>query len=295
MPLNLRACLVALAVTAPPLVGQAHHAARAARDTGRGLEIVESPAGNLVLWIGRTETFVAGPQFPDLVRRARAVLESRNAPPVRFVFAAAADGVAKYGDAGWGRRGAITIAHEALRMRMPVRPAADDPDAGGQTRAGFSEVIQLALDGEDVHLVHQHSGSSAADVVAHFEVSNVVYLGEFYTPDGYPAINVPLGGSVDGMIGAVSVFVDGFARNWSMRYVPARGAPQPIDSLRAYREMLVRVRGRVDSLLRAGKSDAEIVAAFPTRDFDARWGSGPITADRFVASVLQSLRKRPTR
>jgi hypothetical protein len=43
--------------------------------------------------------------------------------------------------------------------------------------------------------------------------------------------------------------------------------------LAAYRDMLVTVRDRIADLVRAGKSLEEVVAAKPTAEFDARYGS----------------------
>jgi hypothetical protein len=38
----------------------------------------------------------------------------------------------------------------------------------------------------------------------------------------------------------------------------------------AQRDMMVTVRDRVQAMIRAGRSEAEVVAAKPTREYDAR-------------------------
>ena len=60
--------------------------------------------------------------------------------------------------------------------------------------------------------------------------------------------------------------------------------------LRAYRDMLVSVRDRVKPLVQAGKTPAEVVAARPTADLDAKWGNGFMKPDQFVEIVAKSLR-----
>ena len=46
--------------------------------------------------------------------------------------------------------------------------------------------------------------------------------------------------------------------------------------------MLATVRDRLSALARQGKSADEAVAAAPTRDFDAKRGSGPTNIAGFV-------------
>jgi hypothetical protein len=53
--------------------------------------------------------------------------------------------------------------------------------------------------------------------------------------------------------------------------------------------MLAQVRQRIQQLVAAGKTMDEAVAAAPTKDFDAKWGSGYVTPDVFTKIVFSSL------
>lgn len=249
---------------------------------------------NLLVQTEPRVTFVAGVQDPALVARARAWLAARHAPAVRWVVAAAGDSAAEYGDGGWGATGATVVAYEGIRgrmmgMRQPNR-AATVPKA--IPALGFSEVVQMSLGDDEAHAVHQKDGGyGRSDVTVHLEGANVLYLGNVFTTDGYPDIDLAGGGSIDGMIRTVSWFVTNFGDGSSVRYVPGRGTVADAHALHEYRDMLVSVRDRVKPLVDAGKSDAEIVAAHPTGALDARWGHGRIPPARFVTLVAQSLRK----
>lgn len=52
---------------------------------------------------------------------------------------------------------------------------------------------------------------------------------------------------------------------------------------------LVQVRQRIRDLIAAGKTMDEVVGAAPTKDLDAKWGSGYVTADVFTKMVFSSL------
>jgi hypothetical protein len=62
--------------------------------------------------------------------------------------------------------------------------------------------------------------------------------------------------------------------------------------LLAYRDMLVSVRDRVRTLIEAGKSIDQVVAATPTKDFDGKWGGGYVSSAAFVQMVFTSLTPR---
>ena len=52
--------------------------------------------------------------------------------------------------------------------------------------------------------------------------------------------------------------------------------------------MLVKVNANVDALVKANKTLAQVIAAKPTRDFDAKWGNGFLKPDQFVEIVYNS-------
>ena len=58
-----------------------------------------------------------------------------------------------------------------------------------------------------------------------------------------------------------------------------------------YRDMLITVRDRIQTMLNDGRSVEEIVAAKPTSDFDARWHPENwfIRGDRMAEQTARSL------
>ncbi|MGH7531276.1 MAG: MBL fold metallo-hydrolase, partial [Gemmatimonadales bacterium] len=67
------------------------------------------------------------------------------------------------------------------------------------------------------------------------------------------------------------------------------GALSDRAAVREYRAMLGTVRDRVRGGIAGGRTLAQIVATRPTAEFDARWGSGFVKPDQFVAFVYRSL------
>ena len=104
----------------------------------------------------------------------------------------------------------------------------------------------------------------------------------------YPFIDVSSGGSVAGMIAAA----DTRAGPWSdegTRIIPGHGPLATRADYKAYRDMLAAVRDAVGPLVKAGKTQEQVVAAKPTAALDARWGGGFIKPDSFAGLVYADL------
>jgi hypothetical protein len=76
------------------------------------------------------------------------------------------------------------------------------------------------------------------------------------------------------------------------RIVADEGDPASTATLKASRDMLVTLRARVQKLIDEGKSEDEVVAAKPTKDFDARWvhQGNFVTGDAMTRLAYQSLK-----
>jgi hypothetical protein len=201
---------------------------------------------------------------------------------------------AQFGDGGWGARGAITLAHEALSARLYRAPRADGGTAGSGNAlpaVGFSEVVQLHLPGEETHIIRQRPGSTDADAVIHFEGSGILYLGPVFTSNGYPRIDAARGGKLSTMIETVDFFVTAFAQapGHIEPIIPGRGPIVTIAQLREYRDMLRSVHDRVQALVKAGRPLVDVLAARPTAEFDATWGQGAVNAEQFVRMVFEAV------
>lgn len=140
------------------------------------------------------------------------------------------------------------------------------------------------MNGESIHIVHQKPGYSNADALVHFHVATLIYLGEVFPGDGYPKIDKSQGGTLAGLLASLDSWTDP-----AFRIVPARGKVTDGSAVKAFRDMIVTVRTRVQRLVEAKKTESEVVAEHPASDFDAHWGLGRVTPDEFVREVYASL------
>jgi glyoxylase-like metal-dependent hydrolase (beta-lactamase superfamily II) len=127
------------------------------------------------------------------------------------------------------------------------------------------------------------------DTIIYIAPANVVVVGDIFSNAFYPIIDLASGGSIDGLILSVDRILA--QTDEQTKIVPGHGPVATRADLQAYRDMLVQVRQRIKVLITAGKTMDEAVAAAPTKDFDAKWGSGYVTPDVFTKIVFSSLIK----
>lgn len=74
--------------------------------------------------------------------------------------------------------------------------------------------------------------------------------------------------------------------------IPGHGRLCDEHDVLEYRDMLTIVRDRVQDGVKKGMTFAQVKAARPTLDYDARWGSnaGPQTTDQFLEKIFNEMR-----
>lgn len=191
-------------------------------------------------------------------------------------------------------RGSIVIAHANAGRRMgedtylkhhdkvmPAQPAASLPQialAGDAT---------LRLGRHSVQLIHLPNAHTDGDLLVHLPQANVLHLGDCFFNGLYPIIDTGTGGTVDGLIAALDRALS--LSNATTKIVAGHGPVGSREDLRAAREMLAQLRGRVDALKREGRSRDEVIAAEPGKDLDARWGQSWVKPKQIVGSIYDSL------
>jgi hypothetical protein len=255
--------------------------------------LIAAAAGNVVASVGPDGALLVGTPSAGSTSQISEILAARTKSPIRYVVIFPEDMTHSEGDAGWGRRGAFVAMHENALGRLgghamgPPQPLPHRLIELGvdRPRISFSNVLSFDINGDAIHIVHQPPGYSDADAIAHFHVASLVYLGEVFPGDGYPAIDTERGGKLDGLLKTL----DAWTGN-KIRVVPARGNVTNGAEVKAFHDMIVSVRDRVQKLIQSGQTEEQIVAAHPTSDFDARWGHGRVSSDEFVREIYRGLR-----
>ena len=151
----------------------------------------------------------------------------------------------------------------------------------------YSSSMTLRQGPQQLTLVNYGPAHTDGDTVVYVSPANVAVVGDIFSNHFYPIIDLASGGSIDGVIHSLDEIL---ARtDEQTKIVPGHGPVATRANLEEYRDMLVQVRQRIVDLIAAGKTIDEAVAAAPTREFDAKWGSGYVPPNVFTKMVFSSL------
>jgi len=258
-----------------------------------GVLLFQTSSGNVIASVGRDGAVLVGTPSAGSTAAIAKVLAGKTTSPVRYVVVFPEDPAHSDGDAGWGRRGAFVAMQEKALERLgghamgPPVPLPSRLTALGvdRPRVAFSDVLTFDVNGDAIHVVHQAPGYSDADAIVHFHTAHLVYLGEVFPGDGYPTIDTNQGGRLSGVLKTLGAWAGG-----AIHVVPARGDVKTGAEVKEFRDMIVTVRDRVQSLMTAGKTEEQVVEAHPTTEFDGKWGHGRVTPAAFISELYTAIR-----
>jgi cyclase len=200
------------------------------------------------------------------------------------------------GNTFFGSSGVMIIAQANVKTRLSSEqdvPFIDLHDGPYPQEAlpslTFADHLELQQGSQQVRLIHFGAAHTDGDTVIFLEPANIVVLGDVFSQPSYPIIDLPSGGSLQGIIDSVDQVLS--ATNEQTQFIPGHGSVTTRADLQTYRDMLATMQDRITSLVRSGKTIDEAVAAAPTKDFDAKWGTGYVDGKVFTEMAYASIAK----
>jgi cyclase len=189
-----------------------------------------------------------------------------------------------------GKAGAKIVAHANTRKWLKTRVFVEVQNRTYTPRPPeaiptetFYTSAKMTFGSVPIEYGHLPFGTSDGDIYVFFPESNVMIVSDILTVGRYPFMDYNTGGWIGGMVEATSVLLK--MVDAKTRLVPGLGPVQTKQDLQAQHDMVAAVGGRILDMLQQGKGYSEIVAAAPTKAFDARWGQ----PDQFVTMTYKGI------
>jgi cyclase len=237
-------------------------------------------AGNVLVLLGERGALVVDTGYPQFVPKYREAIAALNGGAITHVVNTHWHDDHSEGNKVLGPEGALIVAHANSRRMLTrdnkinvVRTVLDQPafPAAALPVITFEDGIDIYFGGERLELVHASPAHTAGDVAVILRTSNVVHMGDVFLSGAYPFADVDNGGDFDGVIEFCRAVLARIDRDTVI--VPGHGRIATYAELEAYIAMLAAVRGRIAALIEGGATLAQVIAAEPTKEWDAQYGN----------------------
>jgi glyoxylase-like metal-dependent hydrolase (beta-lactamase superfamily II) len=236
-------------------------------------------SGNVLVLLGEAGSLVVDTGYPQFVPKYREAIAALGGGPVTHAINTHWHDDHSEGNKVFGPD-ALIVAHANARAMLlrdnkinVVRTILDQPAFPPHALpvVTFDDRIELYFGDERLELVHVAPAHTAGDVVAILRSRNVVHTGDVFLSAAYPFADVDNGGDFDGVVAFCRGILERIDRDTII--VPGHGPTATYDDLAAYIEMLETVRGRLVALIEDGATLEQVIAAQPTREWDAKYGN----------------------
>ncbi len=153
----------------------------------------------------------------------------------------------------------------------------------------FYTEAELKLGGRILRCRHAPRAHTDGDLHVHLPGNDLLFAGDLLAVGTYPIADYVTGGWIDGLIAANESLLQ-LCGN-ATRIIPGKGSVQGRAQLLAQLEMCRSVRERTVALMKQGRGLREIMAAAPTREFDAQWGDPSLFLYLVYHGVIDHVRE----
>ena len=252
---------------------------------GGNVLVVKSPEGLLLVDGG----------LPD---RAGALLEAVNQQvgnaPVRVLFNTHWHLEQTGANDRLGPAGTKIIAHENTRLWMTrdilvewqknrIYPARAREARPNTTFLSHESPKKMSFGSEQIQYGLMVQAHTDGDIYVFFPGPNILMAGDVVAVGSYPILDYSTGGWIGGMANASTALLQ--MTDAQTRIIPGTGPIQTKADLQAQSDMLSAVRTRLANMMKQGYGAKDMVAAAPTKEFDAKWGDPAL----FVTSAYPGL------
>ena len=258
------------------------------------LYTLEGSGGMIGVVVGNDGVFMVDTQFAPLSDKIIAAIKKVSNAPIKFVVNTHVHPDHTGGNENLAKTGATLLARPQLRERL-AHPA---PGANGQpgtpAPAGalpvltYDSTITFHMNGEEIQAIPIRAAHTDGDTLVRFVNNDVIMTGDFYRSLGYPNIDRANGGSMRGMLEGLAQIVA--MAGPKTKIVPGHGDTVDRTAVQWHRDMMLAVRDNVAKLEAQGKTLAEVVAAKPTAEFDAKVPSAATTSERFIGQLYAEIK-----
>jgi len=267
------------------------------------VSMIVGPGGNTTVQVGKEGIVLVDTQTAAAAPQVMAAIRTLSDRPIIWVINTSLDADHMGGNDALIRLGGSTdaserarvVTHENVLNRVvaPGAPQARVGDAASINDTYFRSPKDFLFNGEPVMVYHVPAAHTDGDSLVLFRRSDVLSVGDLFTPDRYPLIDLANGGSVQGLLDGLNkileIAVAGKYQEGGTFVIPGHGRLCDEADVVEFRDMVTIIRDRVQDMLKKGMTLDQVKAGKPSRDYDTQYKGSP---DVLVEAIYKSLTPR---
>lgn len=265
------------------------------------ITMLVGPGGNTTVQVGKEGLVVVDTQTAAAAPQVMAAIRTLSAAPIIWVINTSMDADHIGGNEALIRLGGSTdaserarvITHENVLDRLVKLGQARVADAASINDTYFRSPKDFLFNGESVLVYHMPAAHTDGDSIVMFRRSDVLSVGDLFTPDRYPVIDLANGGSVQGLLDGLNKILEmavaGKYQEGGTFVIPGHGRLSDEADVVEFRDMVTIIRDRVQDMIKRGMTLEQVKAGKPSRDYDTQYKGSP---DLFVEAIYKSLSAR---
>ena len=178
---------------------------------------------------------------------------------------------------GVAARGAKIVAHENTKLWMGAeiismwekrtyKPRPKD----ARPNTTFYTTGKMTFGKQDIQYGYLGQAHTDGDMYVFFPGPNILMTGDVFSVGSYPIMDYTTGGWIGGLSDACKTLLG--VADAQTRIIPGKGPVQTRADLQAQADMCATMRTRFVEMMRKGMSAKDMLAAAPTKEFDAQVG-----------------------
>mgnify|MGYP001819682641 CR=1 FL=1 len=255
------------------------------------LHLLQGKGGNVLASVGEDGILIIDDdytEYADAYHQALKALAGNEGLP-RFVINTHWHFDHVGGNAYWGERGAVILAHTNVYQRMSTRQemkvferVVEPSPASALPIVTYGDALALHFNGDQLEVQHYPRGHTDGDSIVFFIEENVVHMGDHYFKDRFPFVDIGSGGNVKQYTANVASVLSRI--DDATVIVPGHGALATRADLIRYLQMLETTTALVESKLEQGMSTTAI-AEQGLGDQWQSWGQGFIKEAAWISFI----------
>ena len=255
------------------------------------LHLLQGKGGNVLASVGEDGILIIDDdytEYADAYHQALKALAGNEGLP-RFVINTHWHFDHVGGNAYWGERGAVILAHTNVYQRMSTRQemkvferVVEPSPASALPIVTYGDALALHFNGDQLEVQHYPRGHTDGDSIVFFIEENVVHMGDHYFKDRFPFVDIGSGGNVKQYTANVASVLSRI--DDATVIVPGHGALATRADLIRYLQMLETTTALVESKLEQGMSTTAITEQGLGDEWQS-WGGGFIKEAAWISFI----------